>query len=53
MKNLRVLLVGLIAILLLSTLSISCDAQKNGDIQSIEQNDIQKLGKDEIDDDDI
>jgi hypothetical protein len=36
MKNLRGVLVGIVASLLLTTLSISCDADKSGDIQSIE-----------------
>ena len=55
MRNTRVLLVGLIASVLLLTLSVSCDAEQNGDIQGIEQQsaDRQALGKDEIDNDDI
>ena len=53
MKNLRIVLVGVIASLFLMTLSISCDTDKGADIQTIEKDDIQKLDKGEIGDDDI
>jgi len=52
MKNLRVLFVGVVACFFLMTLSVSCDADESADIQKNEQDDA-KIGKDEIDNDDI
>ena len=55
MKNIRLLVVGMIACLFLILLSVSCDTDKGADIQSIERNNnnIQKIDKGEIDNDDI